>query len=342
MNLGTWFGVGLLFVGGLLQGTFAVPMKYARQWKHENIWFVFVLTGLVIFPWILTLVTVPSVAQVYSDTPMKALMLVVGFGIGWGVGATLTGVGLNMLGISLGFAIIIGLSASLGSLIPLLVLTPEKMATSRGHLYLVGTAIMLIAIGVVAVAGSIRERAEQASGGSGQTGGKRYLVGLVVAISAGILSSMLNFSYAFGSQLLEAARHLGASTVWAANVVAAPATSGGFLANFLYCAYMMRRNKSTSRLWSPGTAGHWLLGLTMGAFWFGGLALYGVGVVRMGTFGTVVGWPLLMGTIILSSNAAGLVTGEWKMGGRRAKAYLFAGCGGILIALLFLAMAQQG
>jgi len=31
----------------------------------------------------------------------------------------------------------------------------------------------------------------------------------------------------------------------------------------------------------------------------------------MGNLGVVIGWPLLMGMIIITSNAAGVVTGEW-------------------------------
>ena len=152
---------------------------------------------------------------------------------------------------------------------------------------------------------------------------------------------MLNFSYAFGSQVIETARQLGASSVWAANAVAAPATTGGFLANFVYCAYMMRRNHSVKRLWLAGAASHWGLGVIMGAFWFGGLAVYGMDVDRIGAFGTVVGWPFFMGTIILSSNVAGLVTHEWSNAGRRAKAYLFAGSAVIVAALVVLGIAQR-
>ena len=59
------------------------------------------------------------------------------------------------------------------------------------------------------------------------------------------------------------------------------------------------------------------------------------------TLGPVVGWPLLMGTIIVSSNVAGLVTGEWAAAGPKAKRYLFAGIGVILVALALLANGQR-
>ena len=79
----------------------------------------------------------------------------------------------------------------------------------------------------------------------------------------------------------------------------------------------------------------------MGAFWFGGLALYGLGLSRIGSLGAVVGWPVLMGTIILASNAAGFLTGEWSKAGKRSGILLGVGMGIVLGALWILGMAQQ-
>jgi L-rhamnose-H+ transport protein len=342
MNLMILAGAGLVFLGGILQGLFPVPMKFVRRWKYENIWLVFALSGLVIFPWLLTAITVPHLGEIYRLTPTRSIVAIAGFGLCWGAGATLTGLGLSMLGIGLGFAIILGLSASIGSLVPLLALTPAKAGTSQGHLYFLGTAVMLVGIGVAARAGSLRDQFQKANDGDrGVTVKGSFLAGLAVAIVAGLLSSMLNFSYAFGTEALTQARHWGASPVWMANVVAAPATSGGFVANFLYCAYLLRKNSSGKNFLVPELRINWLYGAAMGAFWFGGLAVYGLGIYRMGELGTVLGWPLLMGAIIITSNAAGFLTGEWRGTGARARAYLGAGMAIILLALWVLTLAQK-
>jgi len=342
MDLQILVGAGLVLIGGVLQGLFPVPMKFVRRWNYENIWLVFALTGLVFFPWLLTGLTVPHLGEVYRLTSTHSIVAIVGFGLCWGAGATLTGLGLSMLGIGLGFAIILGLSASIGSLVPLLVLTPEKAGTSQGHLYFVGTGIMLLGIVVAARAGSLRDQSKKPEDSDRGVKVKgSFLVGLVVAIIAGLLSSMLNFSYAFGTEALTQARQLGVSPVWMSNVVAAPATSGGFVANFLYCAYLLRKNSTTKDFGLPELRINWIYGAMMGAFWFGGLAVYGLGIYRMGDFGTVVGWPLLMGTIIITSNAAGFLTGEWVGTGAQVRAYLGAGMAIILLALWILALAQK-
>lgn len=69
--------------------------------------------------------------------------------------------------------------------------------------------------------------------------------------------------------------------------------------------------------------------------------LYGLGISHMGSLGVVIGWPLLMGMIIITSNAAGVVTGEWDGVSTSNKRYLAAGMAIILAALAVLAVAQR-
>lgn len=339
MNPAGWMGAALAMVGGASQGAFAVPMKYARKWNHENIWFVFALTGLLVFPWVLTAATIPSLREVYRSTPPGSLLLIAVGGIGWGIGAALVGVSFRMLGIGLGFAIILGLSALLGSLVPFFMQPHRDISDPRDRLYLLGTCVMLIGIAVVSLAGSIRERAESKIDGSGSNGGRRFAAGLLVAIAAGILSSLLSDVIAFTSPMVDTARHLGASPVWASNVVLAPTTSGGSLANFVYCAVMMRRNRSARLFWQSSVTSHWICGIAMGAFWYGGLVLYGLGEQKIGS---IEGWPIFIGAMILSSSAAGFLTGEWRSVGRGGKLALCGGSLIIFLALIIVGMAHSG
>jgi L-rhamnose-H+ transport protein len=334
-----WIGVGAVILAGLLQGVFAVPMKYAPRWNYENVWLVYCLSGMIVLPWLLTTATVPHAGQVYTLSSAKTLVSIAGFGLCWGIGATLTGVGLSLLGIGLGMAIILGLCASIGSLIPLLVLNPQQLHTRQGHTYLLGTAIMLAGIAICARAGMLRDSSKN----RGQKGipPASFLAGFVVCCLSGLFSSALNFSYAFGGEAVQRARELGANTVWSTGVVTALAVTGGFFANLLYCGYLLRKNRSIGKFHSPGAGIGWLCGGLMGLFWFGGQSLYGLGISHMGSLGVVIGWPLLMGMIIITSNAAGVATGEWNGVSGATKRFLAAGMVTILVALGVLAMAQQ-
>jgi L-rhamnose-H+ transport protein len=334
-----WIGVGAVILAGLLQGVFAVPMKYAPRWNYENIWLVFSLSGMILLPWLLTTATVPYTRQVYALSSAKTLVSVAGFGLCWGIGATLTGVGLTLLGIGLGMAIILGLSASLGSLIPLLLLHPQQLHTRQGHTYLLGTAVMLVGIAICARAGMLRDAAQNR--GQKDISRASFLAGFIVCCLSGLFSSALNFSYAFGGEAVRRALELGANPVWSTGVVTALAVTGGFLANLLYCGYLLRKNRSLAKFAGQGAGVGWFAGGLMGLFWFGGQSLYGLGISHMGNLGVVIGWPLLMGMIIITSNAAGVITGEWNGVSDATKRFLAAGMVTILVALGVLAIAQQ-
>lgn len=339
MNHQLWLGVGAVITAGMLQGVFAVPMKFATRWNYEHIWLVYSLTGMVVFPWLLIIATVPHPAEIYASTATTTLFGIAGFGVCWGIGATLTGVGLTLLGIGLGMAIILGLSASLGSLIPLVILNPQHLHTRQGHVFLLGTAIMLAGIALCARAGMLRDAIR--NGEVARTSGNRFLTGFLVCCSSGLLSSGLNFSYAFGGAAIRHALDLGTGAIWSAGIVTALAVTGGFLANFLYCGHLLLKNQSSHRFFGAGAGINWFYGALMGFFWFGGQTLYGLGISRMGNLGVVVGWPLLMGMIIVASNAAGVFTGEWNGISAQGKRFLAGGMVMILTALGVLALAQR-
>src|SRR5207248_9583251 len=203
MAIAIMMGLAAVVVAGVLQGLFAVPMKYAPRWNYEHIWLTYSLAGMVVLPWILTTATVPHLGEVYSLTPTPALARVASFGLCWGIGSALAGLGMNLLGIGLGMAIILGLSASVGSLIPLLILTPQQLHTPQGHTYLAGTVIMLVGIALCARAGMLRDAARN----RGESAPHRsFFAGFVVCCLSGLFSSALNFSYAFGGDVLNRAR----------------------------------------------------------------------------------------------------------------------------------------
>jgi len=78
----------------------------------------------------------------------------------------------------------------------------------------------------------------------------------------------------------------------------------------------------------------------MGLFWFGSTVIYGAITALLGKMGPIVGWPLFMSAIIITSNVWGLATGEWKGAGSKA---LNAMLGSIFFLILgFVALAYAG
>jgi len=338
MHLELWFGVVAVFLAGILQGLYAVPTKFTPRWAFENIWLAYSLAGMIVLPWILTSVTVPHLEEVYSTTSPWVLIRVAGFGACWGIGSVMAGLGMTLLGVGLGMAVILGLSASVGSLIPMVVLTPHELHTHRGHMYVIGTVIMLAGIALCAKAGRLRDHSNRQNQFGTRTS---FVAGFLVCCLSGMFSSALNFSYAFGGEAVERARALGANPLWRVGSVTALAVTGGFVASLAYCGYLLLKNRTAARFTSEGATRGWLCALLMGLLWFGGQSLYGIGISRIGELGVVIGWPLLMGMIIITSNTAGMLTGEWKNASQTTKKYLGAGMAVTIAALVVLAAARR-
>src|ERR1700683_1574849 len=232
------WGIAIVLLAGVLNGSFAAPMKKMSSWRWENSWLVFAITGLVIFPWLIACATIPHLGGVYSGASWPTLEKVALFGFAWGIGSPLCGLGISRVGLALAFAVILGITASFGSLIPLAVLHPEELLSKRGIALILGTGVMTVGLTFLAIAGRRRERA------SGQSGSPSsgFTLGLIICIFSGLFSSMLNFSFVFGDELRLKALAAGASPSMAANPIWSLCTTGGFIANAVYCVYLLQKN----------------------------------------------------------------------------------------------------
>src|SRR5260370_40678268 len=137
-------GIAVVKLASVVKGSFAASIKLMSGWRWENSWLIFALSGLIVFPWIINFATVPNVAGVYAGASPSTLIKVALFGLLWGVGATLFGLGISRVGMALGFALILGMTAPFGSLLPLAIVHPEQLVAKRGLALIVGTAVMVL------------------------------------------------------------------------------------------------------------------------------------------------------------------------------------------------------
>src|SRR5579859_704853 len=173
-------GPGLALFGGFLQGSFALPMKRMPSWRWENTWLIYSIAGLVVLPWATALATIPHMGEVLGGSRGAAIAEVALFGFGWGVGSTLFGLGISRVGMALTFAIVLGITASLGSLLPLIVLHPNQLFTRQGYSLLAGLMIVILGIVMCSIAGHRRER--ERSTQTVQLGGAGFWLGFVICV----------------------------------------------------------------------------------------------------------------------------------------------------------------
>jgi L-rhamnose-H+ transport protein len=333
-------GILLALLAGILNGSFAAPTKYTGRWRWENVWAIWAVVAFFVVPWLLAIITIPHLFTVYSAANARTLLTVIGFGAAYGIAALCFGLGVEAIGIALNFAIALGLSTAVGSLVPLLLLHPEQMFTPKGLTVEAGIGIVLLGIIVCAVAGRAKER-ERVQGAPASDEPTRtrtsFKVGLAFAIVAGVGSPFINFGLAFGGPLLMGAAAEGASPSSQANVIWPPLLTATLVPYLAYCAYLWRKNNSLKLYALPGTGSYWLLGALMGVLWMSSIAIYGTASATMAEMGPVLGWPLFMSAIIITSNVWGFATGEWRR--VRGATVLTVSIGMLLLILGFCILA---
>ena len=334
------WGVAGVLIAGLLNGSFVVPMKKMKGWHWESTWLVFSTVGLLIVPWLVALLTVPHLGALLMSSPPTEVAKVLIFGLGWGIGNILFGLGVTQLGLALGYGIILGIIATVGSVLPLIILHPDRIWTRQGYALMGGMVLVLVGIVICAIAGRRRERETAAQ----KVGGPQsaFVVGLIICILAGVFSAMLNFAFTFGAELQRRALAVGTGTSMAANGVWALTLTTGFLANAAYCVYLLQKNRTWGDFSAPpASAGYWLGGSLMGVLCFGSFIVYGIGAIALGPLGGIVGWPLLMSMSLITANAWGALTGEWKGASRTSYAYSLLGIAFLIVAIIVISAGNR-
>jgi L-rhamnose-H+ transport protein len=254
--------------------------------------------------------------------------------MGWGIGAVLFGLGMDKLGMALGYPIIMGLIAGLGAMIPFVVFSPPVPPVQKAILVL-GTALVIVGIVVCSLGGSGKTPSQRADSSS------PFRAGLVIAVLAGVLSCLPNVGVAFGTNVIHAAAMLKVSGFSSGNSVWALLFTFGSIVNLAYCFYLMVRRRTVRQYFRRATPRNLGLSALMAVMWIGSFYLYGAAAARLGRLGVVVGWPLFISLSIIVGNIWGLSRGEWKGSPPRARGLLNLGLGILMVAIVTLALGNS-
>lgn len=307
----TSVGILLLIVAGVMNANFALPMKFARKWDWEHTWLAWSVFALVLFPVLLSVLTVPDLGGVYEQAGWIAVATVCACGLGWGISQVFLGLAVDALGIGLAFAIILGISAAFGSIVTLLDKHADKLYTPAGMAVIIGTVLVIVGVGFCAAAGRRRESVTAATP-------RRisFLRGFSFCVIAGVGSALVGLGLEWGAMIVRAAKSAGADEIWRPDAIWLPLMVAGAIPNIVYCVYLIRRNRNRAKFKEMGTATHWLLAFVMAVLWFASTVIYGVSTVIMGSLGGAITWPVYMSLIVITASVVGFLSGEWKGTGR--------------------------
>ena len=315
-------GLLLVICGGMMEGSFSLPIRHTRKWRWENIWGAGSLAALLLVPWPLALATVPHLWRVYANSDPLSLFFAILFGVGWGIGGIFFGLGVSAVGISLGTSLIMGLVAVGGSIIPLAMQSPGQLFRAPGIVLMIGVGLMICGVSTCAVAGRLKARALPGDGSSGvPTVSSSFAKGLTFCILAGLLSPLVNFAIIFGKNIADSAVQQGATPSNSTNAIWALVFTTNYLVNIAYCAYRMRVNRSFILFTQMHGARDLVGALFLGIVWALGIVIYGVGASRLGHFGAFLGFPIMLMSSVLTGNLLGALSGEWNGVGDQAEVH---------------------
>jgi len=327
-------GAAFVLLAAIVNAGFALPMKWMRQWSWENIWSIWSVFSLLLFPFLAAYLTVPRLFAGYEEVATGVVERVVLYGFAWGIAQVLFGLSVERIGMALTFSIVLGTSAAVGTLLPFIRLHSDLLFTNVGG-FIVG-GVFFVACGMVfcALAGFRREREADTSSGSHHTGSFR--TGLIIASVSGLCASFMNIGISFAGPLLTVAARHGAKPYWSLNAVWLPLLIGGAIPNLAYCVYLLIKRRSVGKFVQAGTSSYWLFCALMSVFWFGSSLAYGVASYYLGSLGPIVGWPVFMSLIVICASVLGWVSGEWRTSTRRPLQLHIAGIALLVLALFLL------
>ena len=299
-------GMGLTVISALANGFFAFFFQKRAVLPLEHMWSLSFLGGYVILPgailflalpgWFLLL---PALSGVWP--------LVILFGIGWGIASLFFIHGIDTMGISIGFAIIFGVTIAVGSLIPLGTRWQSVPSAARAVI-IAGILVCVAGVFFSSVAAGKRN-----VGHTKASGGSRGLTsGVLVCVISGALSACANLSFDFAEPLMKESARFGMHPFWASIVRWVPAYISGFTVVLLYSIVKISKNRTWRRFLEKGASKDMRLAGIVAALLMLGQIPYGAGAYYLGNLGTSVGWAGYISLSVVVANVLGFFRGEWK------------------------------
>jgi len=336
-------GALLAVLSGIMNGVFTLPMRFLGRWAWENVWAVFITGACLLLPAAILAVTAPQSWHLLTQSPSRAVVIALSTGFAWGFGAIMFGQSVSAIGISLANTFVLAVSSALGSLLPMMFLTPAKLHEHSGHMILAGIGVEIAGIALCGYAGVMRERTEAAKADRGDLVGKARPLGvaLMLVVGSGILSAVFNIGFALAQPIATFGQQNGLTLFQGTNLIWVLMLAGGAVSNLGFCLYLLLKNRTSPKFVQAGSGRLYSLGLVMALLWGGSIFVYGAAAPRLGALGASIGWPLSLATGLLVANAVGIGLGEWKNAPGRSLQWMYSGIAVLVFAIVVLSHASS-
>jgi L-rhamnose-H+ transport protein len=354
MGANPLLGVVFHWMGGFASASFYVPYRGIRRWNWEILWLTGGLFSWLFAPWLFAWLQTSDLLGVLAQVPRSTVGWCVFFGMLWGFGGLTYGLTMRYLGLSLGMAVVLGLCTVFGTLIPPIFqgdFGEKLLSGTSGHMILLGLAVTLAGIAVVALAGARKDSALSEAQKTAAVAEFNFRKGILVATFSGIMSACFAFGLAAGEPIKALSATAGTGPLWTGLPTLCLVMFGGLVTNTIWCTVLILRNRSAAQ-WLGGSAarldadaqrgtGHapllrnYLLAALGGTAWYFQFFFYTMGESQMGRFG-FSSWTLHMASIIIFGTLWGFAFREWKDAAPRVRAMVWSGVGLLVIATVII------
>lgn len=336
--------IAMIAIGSLGAASFYVPFKKVKSWSWESYWLSQGVAAWLLFPWIFVLLTVPSgeVSAIISEAPASAKWMAILFGSLWGVGGLTFGLSIRYLGIAMGQSIALGFCAAFGTLLPPIIAGENLLSTPAGVLMIVGVSVAIAGIAIVGYAGALKNKNLSEEERKKAVAEFALKKGLLIALFAGIMSAAMSFGFGFGAEIDKVALGHGVNPLFQSNITLAFILIGGFVTNFIYCAYLNIKNgtyKDYTSVSPKVFANNIIFTFLAGFLWFLQFHFYGMGKSQLPAEVAPFAWSILMALNIAIGNVWGIALGEWKGVGKKTMVVLVIG---IVVLMLSTIVVKLG
>lgn len=317
MHINIFSGLLLISAGAFSAGSFAIPFGRIMDWKWETYWFIYSFGAYILFPLAACLIFTPGFTGIYKIIPTGILLKVFLLGVVYGIGNLSFGLSLRYLGISLGYALSLGLILAIGTLIPPVIDGRLRVMidSSGGNLLIAGVGIALCGIALSGVVGYLKDKKMSGDDTQKTNSEFHFTKGLLAAVLVGITGSAMSLGMEQGRPLAGYFERSGVDPLFTTVPVMLVLLSGTLVTTIIWCLYLGIRNRSLGDYFKPSgsktLAANYLFALSAGFLWFMQFIFYGMGKSKMGPF-TFTSWGILVGLTIVVATLWGIYRKEWK------------------------------
>ena len=304
-QISVFSGLLLVFIAGIINGSFAVPIKFIKNWDENNTWFLYGIMAFILFPFITIILMAPELIPTFFRLNTVGIAIVVLGGVIFGIGQIFLAYAFKNIGIGIAFFVNIGLGTAGTSFLGFYLQTEDYFNTSN---YFRTIAVLLLLASMIISCICLTFNKKQT----------RYtmLTGIVCAVVAGICSTVQGLTFVYINPIIinQIAMHHGAKgngdiLTWALILFFAGIP---FITYFLFKMFQMNTFKSFK---TNDTSKNIFFTVSMAFCFWGSLCFFSRAnnfVVEYSNVYQIVLWTIFMIFIIMSSTMWSCKIGEWK------------------------------